>query len=713
MADDVQVIIGAKIDGLVSAVDQSKSKIESMSASTERVGEGFGKLGELIAAAFSIEAVTAFIEKMAELGLQTERTAAMLGISAQSVVEMGGIAKLTGTSVEGLALQIERMSLNIQRSTQQAFTPQAAALQVLGLRAKDLIGLPADQYFEKLAEAVGKFNPSLNLTNAIMAVGGRGVAQLIPMLLLGADGYRKMKEEVDRAREGLAAAIPGMEETHVKLSLMALSAESLQAVIFSALKPAIDSMVVSTTRIIQEVRDWLLANDDLGKLLTAFNEVLQASAQLVKDFADALGLTERPMGTIKQNIRDVIDLLNLLREGLVVLDAFVTHPFDAAARNVQIMAAQIKTQVGNMIADFDSLFAARERSGSAVSSAPAHGETANKQDAAAINEGARTAVEAQKARYETEIALLQQTLARKKILYDLDAGLWKTTDDQKFASTMQATEAEFEQEKATLQKIRDLWPVHSKEWEVENQKMVAATAKFGTEMVNLNAQSLLSMKSKWDEVFGSLQSSFNGQLRGLLAGTTTFTQAFRTVIGDMVIYFIQAIEKMVFQWIAGQAAQLFATQSTAGAKAASEAAAAESTLPLRVASFASNIAADAALVFAGIFANLAPFLGPAAAAPAAAGQAATLAQLANVPKFETGAWQVPSTMYAQIHKDEMIIPAAPAQAIREGGGGGGGTVILQLLDTAHAQSFVERNAGLLAAAVTNYQSRNRSTRPKW
>jgi hypothetical protein len=52
---------------------------------------------------FSIEAVKGFIEGMAEFGLQTERIGSTLGISNQSVVELGGFAKLTGTDVDGLA----------------------------------------------------------------------------------------------------------------------------------------------------------------------------------------------------------------------------------------------------------------------------------------------------------------------------------------------------------------------------------------------------------------------------------------------------------------------------------------------------------------------------------------------------------------------------------------------------------------------------------
>ena len=67
-------------------------------------------------------------------------------------------------------------------------------------------------------------------------------------------------------------------------------------------------------------------------------------------------------------------------------------------------------------------------------------------------------------------------------------------------------------------------------------------------------------------------------------------------------------------------------------------------------------------------------LGPAAIGPAAAGQASVHAAGAALPSFDAGAWSLPSDMIAQVHRGEMIVPAGPAQAIRDGAGGGGGGV---------------------------------------
>jgi hypothetical protein len=48
-----------------------------------------------------------------------------------------------------------------------------------------------------------------------------------------------------------------------------------------------------------------------------------------------------------------------------------------------------------------------------------------------------------------------------------------------------------------------------------------------------------------------------------------------------------------------------------------------------------------------------------------------------LPSFDVGSYNLPKDMIAQVHKGEMIIPAAQAQQIRSGGGMGGGVTVVQ------------------------------------
>ena len=208
MANDVNVKFGASIGELVDGVDKVKESINSVGESVAGLNEKFNALAEIAGISLSIEGLKQFVETMAHLGTSTENSAGVLGLSAQQIGQFSGIAKLTGASFDSLSQSFERMTLNVQKSTKDAFNPAAEGLKVLGLNAKDFIGLPADQYFMKLADAVSRFNPSLNLTNALSAVGGRQMAALIPTLQLGAEHFRELQAEVDKTGATLSKRRP-------------------------------------------------------------------------------------------------------------------------------------------------------------------------------------------------------------------------------------------------------------------------------------------------------------------------------------------------------------------------------------------------------------------------------------------------------------------------------------------------------------------------
>jgi hypothetical protein len=240
MADQEQQIrFGAQTKELTAAIENIKSQLEGLREFATGMTE---KLSELFAA----EKLVEFTKSMGELGEQTERLALTLGVSTESVGELSGLAKLTGTNVESLAMSLERMSLNVQRAASDAFSPAAEAMRVLHLNAKDLIGLPADKYFEKLADAVSKFNPSLKLTNALQELGGRGVAQLVPTLIQGSEAYKHFGQAIaDTGSKLSEAATKGMVETQHGLVLLGSSIQGAGTAVFDAFKPAIDGVVRS------------------------------------------------------------------------------------------------------------------------------------------------------------------------------------------------------------------------------------------------------------------------------------------------------------------------------------------------------------------------------------------------------------------------------------------------------------------------------------
>ena len=121
MAEDVIVQFGAKIDNLLSGINEAKSAITGFASSAV---EGF-------AAAFSIREIDKFIERMTELNVQTERASAILGVSTSSVAGLDIMARSTGSTVEMLSNAIARMGRNlsdgrVERYESRQSSPQSA-----------------------------------------------------------------------------------------------------------------------------------------------------------------------------------------------------------------------------------------------------------------------------------------------------------------------------------------------------------------------------------------------------------------------------------------------------------------------------------------------------------------------------------------------------------------------------------------------------------
>jgi hypothetical protein len=158
------------------------------------------------------------------------------------------------------------------------------------------------------------------------------------------------------------------------------------------------------------------------------------------------------------------------------------------------------------------------------------------------------------------------------------------------------------------------------------------------------------------------QATEAGKTAATAAGTATRTgiQAAATA-KETGGFFIRVIK-----WIASELGMTGATTTGAttrtGEEIAADAKGAAATATTNVAKAQSNIgvaATAAAAAVAGI-----PVIGPGLAAGAAASMVATLEPFAQMAALDVGAWNVPRDMVAQIHKNEMVVPADFASGLR-------------------------------------------------
>lgn len=753
--DDVTISIGAKIDQLIDAVNQSKDKLGEIGESGKSIAEQFTSVKEAIATAFGLNEVSEFISRMAELGEQTKRTMELLGINSNAVSQLSVIAAATGSTLEGLTMSVERVAVTIQRASKDAFAPASVALNSLGLSAASFKNLNADQFLDKIAAAAAKSNQSaFALTQTLQNLGLRGSSALIAIAKEGPEG-------LDRLRKASEDAGVAMTEHTLKslndLNLASIVAKgaftSLGAEIVASIAPTLTAAATATAKwvtgiaaLISTGKLWeveMLHIQSIINELSAYLGIVQQVAQAV--WAKVVELTKPVQDAFKvvaDWLQKIADYLNGLADkaeaALSPISAIVKKYFGGIATDAQTALAPVGAGLGKWITpDFTTIDSAWKSGMKKIEDDTAATQTKiaaimkKAQDdikAATSQQGhggegtpdydGRDKLNAAMKAIDEEIKLYQLGLDKKKLVLEQEASFYQITQDKKFSLLQQFTEKEYQQELDALHREALLPGLKLAQQTEINNKILQLQATHDNAMVKLDQQSVQAMAANWQTALGSITTAFNSQLRGLLTGTTTWAAAFKNIITDLLVKFISVVEEMGVKWAAGQLAEVTATQSGAAAKAAAQTAGEVSTLPTRVAAFTSAITADAAQTFAGIFANLAPVLGPAASGPAEAGSASVLAQLAAVPKLAQGAWNVDADKLAYIHRNEMVIPASPAAQIRDavGGaaGGGGGTVHLSIsaLDASSFTSWLNAGGGRqITKWVGQGFSRNPSLRP--
>lgn len=686
---DVQITFGANIEALKKGVDGVRDSIDGLKESAAKLAEAFG-------IAFTLEGVKSFVESMAKLGETTQSVGARLGVSNSQVVAFSGLAAKAGTDIVSFSAEIERASANVQKSTRDSINPAAQALHVLGLSASQLVGQPTDQWFLRIADAVSKFNPSLNLTNAVTVAFGRQIANLIPIMLEGREKLTEFLGEWKKASEGVAAAAPGMDNTHEKLLLLGQSLTSLGARIFATLKPAIDAAIEGFTHWVQSI--------DTKTIISAVKSIAEATISVIQtvgafviavsgyidSFVDKLdrftASKEKVFGTSEGYGNYLDGKFNEFGEPIEGAYSSADKAAEAGNERLQKRKEQLEQFVASFKAVMDRL---TNSLGTSAPAAPGEG----KQNAGAINVGLgqQAAAAMQAAQGQIKAADLVYQNEAEKIKSRL--ALQQITEDQKTALTIAAINKREDAELAaiaTAEKAQGLSAQQQQRLEDEKTQIIQ---KAINQRQQIQDQGLQADTVAWQNALKPIENAWNSQLRSLLAGTETFGQAMKKIFADLVMAIIEKLETLAVQKLAVNLAGLFGDPATLAASAAK------------------SIQTSMGQMYAGEAAYFAPFLGPGAPAAAAGVVATTQATalgLTGIGAFDVGG-RVMSSGLGIIHEGETIVPAN-VDTPYSGAGGAGDVHFHFEGGVIGSQAWVNQMMPQLTRAMQSYQRLNPSTR---
>jgi hypothetical protein len=284
---------------------------------------------------------------------------------------------------------------------------------------------------------------------------------------------------------------------------------------------------------------------------------------------------------------------------------------------------------------------------------------------------------AQKLTQQT-VSSAQSQLAVEKEKIATSYALHQSSQKQEIAQLAAANDAEYALELQAYQKQLALLDLTAKARQQINTEIEKLQQKHDLEMQKISDDAAKANQQMWEKRLQPISQAFNTSINGMIQGTQTLRQSLANIGDSIVAKYAQMGIDMLVKWVATEAAKTTATavgteqrqtieQSAATQSKITDAATGKS----QITSAAATGAAKAYQAIVGI-----PIVGP-VLAPIAAGVAfAGIEAFSGMISSAQGGWErVPADgMMTELHKNEMVLPAATADHVRNsmGGKGGGG-----------------------------------------
>lgn len=197
------------------------------------------------------------------------------------------------------------------------------------------------------------------------------------------------------------------------------------------------------------------------------------------------------------------------------------------------------------------------------------------------------------------------------------------------------------------------------------ERELAATRRAQIDQFSRNTAK--STRQIWEAALQPITQQFASFFNGMLTGAQSFRQGMIQIMDNLVSQFVNQIAEMANSWLAGEIAKRTSSQATAAVTAATAASSAATSTAASAASGTAQVGTNAAVGASGAFASIAaiPVVGPFMAPMIAAGVMAAIMGFGSLISARGGADIGPGVNpMAQLHEEEMVLPAHIANPLR-------------------------------------------------
>ncbi|MCP4267681.1 MAG: hypothetical protein GY777_19300 [Candidatus Brocadiaceae bacterium] len=337
----IEVLLDSnKINKQLKAVEDNFKKV---GANILKVGAGFTAFGAALIAPL-VKATKNFLE----FGDSIDKISARTGASAEFISALGFAAEQSGADIATLEKAIVGQQRTIN-DLNQGLATAADSYDVLGLSAKDLVGVGVEDSFTLIAQRLSEVkDPSLRAATALEIFGKAG-QRLIPLLNGGEAAIKKYVEQANKAglvinqQDATAAA-----ELADSLNLARRAFRGLQLKIGASLAKQFTLVIDKIGEYIVSAQKFVDNNRGLIKSILQFGGILAGVGVALSALGISAIATGIAIGSLTTIVTAVTSALILAKTAAI---AFFTS-FAAPLTGVAILIGVIV----NRIVDLKSLF---------------------------------------------------------------------------------------------------------------------------------------------------------------------------------------------------------------------------------------------------------------------------------------------------------------------------------------------------------------------
>jgi hypothetical protein len=251
---------------------------------------------------------------------------------------------------------------------------------------------------------------------------------------------------------------------------------------------------------------------------------------------------------------------------------------------------------------------------------------------------------------QADLKSIQSATAAKIRDYDMDYRAHLISEGQKVAATEAALAQEIAKERDILNQELALDNLRPPERKKVLDELAQLEQNYAQQVRQIQTQAADEAAKSWQGVAKTIEGAVNSQVSSVLHGEESMRTAIVKIAEEIALKFAEIGESKLMENIANQAAGAFGDLG--------------GVLSSLTASALKAVAAGAGETAAGVCGFLAPVLGPAAVPAGLAAGAAISAGARGIGMMDIGAYDIPSTQLAMVHKNELVMPAPQAGAFR-------------------------------------------------